>query len=93
MWARLLRVIALLRDPRTPKLPRLAVALAILYFIWPFDLLPDFFVPVAGYLDDAVVIWMSLRWLLNSGDKVARELPGPPVSGGPPVRGGTPPRR
>jgi len=79
MWGRLRRVIALLRDPRTPKLPRAAVVLAVLYFIWPFDLVPDFLVPVAGYLDDLVLIWMTLKWLLGSGDRQER-----PVDGGPP---------
>ena len=68
MWSRLRRVIALLRDPRTPKLPRIAVILAIAYFVWPVDLVPDFAIPVAGYLDDLVLIWMSVRWLLGKGD-------------------------
>ena len=81
MWTRLRRVIALLRDPRTSKLPKAAVVLAILYFLWPIDLLPDFAIPVAGYLDDLVLIWMTFRWLLGSGQKAER-----PAPGGPPQR-------
>jgi uncharacterized membrane protein YkvA (DUF1232 family) len=61
------RIVTLLRDPRTPKLPRIAVALAIAYVIWPVDLIPDFLVPVGGYLDDLTFVWLALRWLLKSG--------------------------
>ena len=61
------RIIALLRDPRTPKLPRLALALAALYLIWPADLLPDVLLPVAGYLDDLTFLWLAVRWLLKAG--------------------------
>jgi uncharacterized membrane protein YkvA (DUF1232 family) len=44
----------------------LAIA-AIIYFVDPFDLIPDF-IPVIGYLDDAVVVgWlvMSIRADIN----------------------------
>lgn len=61
------RIVALLRDPRTPKLPRIAVALAIAYVIWPVDLVPDFMFPVVGYLDDLTFVWLALRWLLKAG--------------------------
>ena len=56
------------RDPRAPKLPRFAVALAVAYLVWPVDLLPDFSIPVGGYVDDIALLWMSLRWLLKSGN-------------------------
>ena len=61
------RIVALLRDPRTPKLPRLALALAAAYLLWPVDLLPDFVVPLAGYLDDLTFLWLAVRWLLKAG--------------------------
>ncbi len=66
LWFRLRRVLALLSDARVRRLPRLAVLLAAAYLVWPLDLFPDFLVPVAGYLDDLVLVWMSLRWLLKS---------------------------
>jgi uncharacterized membrane protein YkvA (DUF1232 family) len=44
----------------------MAVALAALYLISPVDLIPDFLIPVVGYLDDLTVVWMALRWLLKS---------------------------
>jgi uncharacterized membrane protein YkvA (DUF1232 family) len=64
------RIVALLRDPRTPKLPRLALALAAAYLIWPADLVPEFIVPLAGYLDDLTFVWLASRWLLKSGKSV-----------------------
>jgi uncharacterized membrane protein YkvA (DUF1232 family) len=84
LLARLRRVFALVSDPRTPRLPRLAVALAIAYFLWPADLLPDFLPPVLGWLDDAVLLWLSFRWLLGSVAGGAADSGGsrqPPRSG------------
>jgi uncharacterized membrane protein YkvA (DUF1232 family) len=75
--ARVRRVLAFLADPRVPKLPRFAVVLAVAYLIWPADLLPDFLIPVGGFVDDAALLWMSLRWLLKSGS-AATGLTAPP---------------
>ena len=66
------RIVALLRDPRTPRLPKIAIALAVAYVIWPVDLVPDFLFPLGGYLDDLTFVWLALRWLLKSG----KTLPG-----------------
>src|SRR5258708_26885849 len=53
-----------IRDPRTPWYARLAGALVVAYAISPLDLIPDF-VPVLGYLDDAVLVplglWLTLK--------------------------------
>jgi len=49
-----------LRDPKADWKPKAAVALGILYLVWPLDLVPDF-IPLVGWLDDlgfeAAVIW------------------------------------
>jgi uncharacterized membrane protein YkvA (DUF1232 family) len=66
-YDRLRRVASLMTDPRTPALPRIAVALAAIYLIWPVDLLPDFAPPLIGYFDDLVTVWLALRWLIKSG--------------------------
>jgi uncharacterized membrane protein YkvA (DUF1232 family) len=74
--ARLARVVALLKDPRTPKLPRLLVLLACAYLVWPLDLLPDFAIPVVGFLDDLTLLWLSVGWLFKKG-----AAPGPGEQG------------
>ena len=63
MLDRLKRVTALLGDPRVAKLPRFAVLAAVAYLISPVDLVPDFVIPLVGWLDDATLVWLSLRWL------------------------------
>ncbi len=42
----------MLRNPKAPKAPRIVVALLLFYIIWPLDLVPDFIVPVFGWVDD-----------------------------------------
>jgi uncharacterized membrane protein YkvA (DUF1232 family) len=68
----------LLGDPRVPRRRKaLLVALAG-YLALPFDLVPDF-VPVAGQLDDAVLVALVLRSLLRGGGEslVREHWPGP----------------
>jgi uncharacterized membrane protein YkvA (DUF1232 family) len=55
-FKRELRVYRLvLRDTRTPWLPKLLLGLAVGYALLPFDLIPDF-LPVIGHLDDVILI-------------------------------------
>ena len=68
----------LLADPRVPSRWKVASALTLVYLAFPFDLVPDF-IPVAGQLDDAIVVALVLRGLLRSaGPQLLREhWPGP----------------
>jgi uncharacterized membrane protein YkvA (DUF1232 family) len=68
----------LLGDPRMPRRYR-AVLIALLgYLALPFDLVPDF-IPVAGQLDDAVVVALALRAILRGGglEMIEEHWPGP----------------
>ena len=71
----------LLRDPRVPRRSKALVAALIPYLALPFDLIPDF-VPVAGQLDDAILVVFVLRRVVRrTGPEVVRELwPGPDSS-------------
>ena len=66
----------LLRDPRVAKLPRFAVLAAAAYLLWPVDLLPEIALPIVGWLDDATLIWMALRWLTKAGEEGRSRQPG-----------------
>jgi uncharacterized membrane protein YkvA (DUF1232 family) len=71
----------LLRDRRVPRRGKLLLALLVGYLSMPFDLVPDF-IPVAGQLDDAIIVAFVLRGVLRaSGPELAREhWPGPRTS-------------
>jgi len=44
-----------LRDPRTPRLAKISLWLALGYLALPFDLIPDV-LPVIGHLDDVLIV-------------------------------------
>ena len=68
----------LLRDPRVPRRSEVLVAALIPYLALPFDLVPDF-IPVAGQLDDAILVAFVLRRVVRRiGPELLCELwPGP----------------
>ena len=71
----------LLSDRRVPRSQKVLVAFVLVYLSIPFDLVPDF-IPVAGQLDDAILVAFVLRSVLaRAGPDVIRELwPGPRYS-------------
>ena len=54
----------LLKDPRLPRRNKLALLGVVAYLALPIDLVPDF-IPIAGYLDDAIIVVLVLRHLLR----------------------------
>lgn len=71
----------LLSDEQIPRRRRLLLVGLIGYLAMPFDLVPDF-IPVAGQLDDAILVALALRIVLKAaGPAVVREhWPGPDSS-------------
>jgi uncharacterized membrane protein YkvA (DUF1232 family) len=58
------------RDRNAPLLPKLGLAFALIYFIFPFDLIPDA-IPLIGWLDDLGVLAMAMAWLGRAVSKHA----------------------
>jgi uncharacterized membrane protein YkvA (DUF1232 family) len=74
-------VTRLARDLRVPRRRKLLLLALVGYLALPFDFVPDF-IPVAGQLDDAVIVALVLRGFVRSGgESLIRELwPGPEKS-------------
>lgn len=71
----------LLRDDRVPRGSKFLLVAVLGYLASPIDLVPDF-IPVAGQLDDAIIVALVIRSVLRSaGPTLLREhWPGPASS-------------
>lgn len=71
----------LLRDPRVPRRHKVLLVAVTGYLAVPFDLVPDF-IPLAGQLDDVVIVALVVRGLLRAGGTslVREHWPGPESS-------------
>jgi len=80
-------VARLSREPRVPRRRKLLLLALFAYLSLPFDLVPDF-IPVAGQLDDAIMVALVLRRFVRAGGEgLVRELwPGPERSLAPILR-------
>lgn len=64
----------LMKDGRVPGWVKLIPFGALLYFLSPIDLIPDWVVPGLGEVDDIVVILLALKMFVNfSPDGVVAE--------------------
>jgi uncharacterized membrane protein YkvA (DUF1232 family) len=68
----------LIGDERVPRSRKLVLLALLAYLAFPLDLVPDF-IPLAGELDDAIIVGLVLRSLLRSAgvDLVREHWPGP----------------
>lgn len=69
-----------LRHPQAPGWLKWGSAGVLLYVLSPIDLVPDF-IPVAGWLDDIVLVPLAIRWLLNKLPQGVRDDIGAPPGG------------
>ena len=69
----------LLADDRVPRGRKVSLVLMVAYLVSPIDLIPDF-IPVAGQLDDAILVVLTLRFVLHGSgrDLLEEHWPGPP---------------
>ena len=67
----------LLRDPRVALRRKVVAAGAAVYVVSPIDLIPDF-IPVAGQVDDALIVALAVTHLIEgaSRETVERHWPG-----------------
>src|SRR4030042_5952564 len=64
---------AIYHHPRTPRLSKWLLWIALAYVISPIDLIPDF-IPVVGHLDDLVIVpslIVAALWMVP--DEIASE--------------------
>ena len=63
----------LLAGPGTSGWERVALVALVAYLVSPIDLVPDF-IPVAGQLDDAILVTLALAYVLRKhGEDAIRE--------------------
>jgi uncharacterized membrane protein YkvA (DUF1232 family) len=74
-------VTRLVRDSRVPRRRKLLLLGLVGYLALPFDLVPDF-IPVAGQLDDAIIVALVLRHFVRAGGEplIREHWPGPEQS-------------
>jgi uncharacterized membrane protein YkvA (DUF1232 family) len=51
-------------DPRVAFGAKAGLTAAAVYLLSPIDLLPDFWLPLLGFADDAAVLWFAARWFI-----------------------------
>jgi uncharacterized membrane protein YkvA (DUF1232 family) len=68
-WAKIIKrdvraLFLAIRDPRTPRLPKVMAVCTVAYALSPIDLIPDF-IPVLGYLDDIIILPLAILLIVK----------------------------
>jgi uncharacterized membrane protein YkvA (DUF1232 family) len=71
LLARPRAVLRLLTDRTAPRFPRFVALLAVVYAIFPFDLIPDV-VPVVGWIDDVGLASIAVAFVLSAAARHER---------------------
>jgi uncharacterized membrane protein YkvA (DUF1232 family) len=67
-------ILRLMGDKRVNILLKILPVGGLIYLLSPIDLIPDIALPVIGYLDDAVVIWLCMTlFVALCPDEVVQE--------------------
>jgi uncharacterized membrane protein YkvA (DUF1232 family) len=71
LFARPRAVLRLLTDRTAPRFPRFVALLALLYAIFPFDLIPDV-VPIVGWIDDVGLASIAVAFVVSAAARHER---------------------
>ncbi len=67
------RILSYLRDPKSDWKPKAGLILALIYILWPIDLIPDV-APVLGWLDDAGFTALAVWYLIHTINQLPPKL-------------------
>ena len=56
----------LLRDPRVPLAPKIVFIAGLIYVISPIDFVPDFLIPIIGWVDDIIILVAAARYFIRA---------------------------
>ena len=74
MLLRIKLILRLMGDKRVNILLKILPLGGLIYLLSPIDLIPDIALPVIGYLDDAVVLWLCMTlFVALCPDEVVQE--------------------
>jgi len=69
-----------MRDPKADWKPKAAIVIAVIYLIWPVDLIPDF-APILGWLDDIGITALAFAYLIHASNKYMQTHERPLIKG------------
>ena len=81
LFSRFGALVYLMRHPRVPRWLKAIPVLALLYVIWPRDILLDFLPPPVGIFDDFIVVLALTNLFLWLAPKYAQRPPLPEDDG------------